>query len=57
MQHSNKPELKVRKITGKLKRTWFTKLLLDYRKRGQVGKKERRKERKKKDRPIVEKRH
>jgi hypothetical protein len=43
MQHSNKPELKGRKITGKLKRTWFTKLLLDNRKRGQVGKKERKK--------------
>jgi len=39
--HSNKLELKGRKITGKLKRTWFTKPLLDYGKRGQVGKKQK----------------
>jgi hypothetical protein len=44
MQHSNKLELKGRKITGKLKETWFTKLLLDNGKRRQVGKKQKKKD-------------
>jgi hypothetical protein len=41
--HSNKLELKGRKTTGKLKRTWLTKPLLDNGKRGQVGKRQKKK--------------
>jgi hypothetical protein len=41
--HSNKLELKGTKITVKLRITWFTKPLLDNGNRGQVGKKQKKK--------------